>query len=751
MIKKRQAKGISLALVAALSGGIVPISFDQTQVAYAAVAEKSELTREEAVKRVEELITIPQGATLDDVRYEEPHPTWGNNFATWNLNWRGSDDLFINATLEAKTGKLINFNIWNRKDKPEKEAGELSEEDASKIALAFLKRVAPDEVGSLSKPNEFVGNDYYRPFGLSQKNVHFTRVENEIPLLENGFNVVVNARKEVIGFDRKWTDAKLPEPTTKLTKEQGEKLLEELVKPSLLLKRIPNYTDLEDKNPNLYSLVYQYGVSDPMMIDAQSGIALNPVGTDYKTAKPIAPLGDTVKQTKPGDKVITQQEAQKIAEGWIKKFPGKYRSEGSHGGGASTDSAGVTIRNWSFQFVLDSSTNKKDRGIELRINERGEFVGYQNEAKNNLIFGEGLEKIDNPISWKTAEQKAVAFIKNIYSDRLGELYVMDQEPSAEVQKEMFDNEDQRTYSIRFGWLHKGIPIENEQMSIEIDPRDGEVVQFWTGREGFQGPEGKVDPVIDAKQAVEVESKEKRAMLTYFQAGFDYRYGIPSTNSKPILVFRYVGDAGAVDALTGKWINFSELQKQQSSPQDIANHPLKDIISYAIDHDILQVADGKVEPDRAVTRGEFVSVLIKMTNRIEFHSHHRSNLDEETIEFTFTDVPTKHPYRGFIQQAMQAGLIHSKKGNFEPDRPITRLEAAEMVVKFIRFETLLENKEIFNNPFTDVDSMSAPVAVIASSVGFIQPKSPKEFKPSQPLTRAEVAQIYHQLIEKFGEE
>ncbi|MGC5324259.1 S-layer homology domain-containing protein [Brevibacillus sp. SYSU BS000544] len=750
-MKKRQAKGISLALVFALSGGLVPVSLDQTPIAYAATAAKqSDLTREEALKKVAELIKIPVGATLENLRYEEAHPRWGNNFATWNFGWRGKDEQSISVTLEAKTGTLINYHIWYRNDNAEKGGTKLSEKETHKIALDFLEKVAPDVAGKLSEPNEFTGSDSYWLNGLEQQNVHFTRIENKIPFLENSIDVVINSKKEVVGFQRRWTDEKLPEATAKVTKEQGEKLLDEMVKPSLSFIRINDYIGRYGQNPNKYSLVYQYGASDPIMVDANSGSALTPSGVEFKTAKQITPLGDTSRPVKPKGAKISKQEAQKIAEEWIKKIPGKYQSAGSNGGGASSDESGVTIRDWSFQFIPENSTEKRDRGIELRINEYGEFVGFTNEAKNDVIFGESSSHIENPISWKVAEQNATALIKNLYSDRLGDIYAMDQEPSAEMQKQMF-KDGERAYSIRFGWLHKGIPVEDQSMSVEIDPRDGEPVQLHTGREGAQAPEGNTNPSIDAKQAVEVEGKEKKVMLTYFQAGFNYRYGGPVESTAPILVYRYVGDTGVVDANTGKWINFNELQKLQKSPEDLASHPQSDALSFAIEHSILQVTDGKVEPDRVVTRGEFVSALVKMTNRIEFHHRYRNDWDEETAEIQFADVPLKHPYYGFIQQAVQMGLIENSKGQFQPDQPMTRLQAAELIVNFVGYKPLLENKEIFANHFADVDAKSAPAAVIASSLGLIQPKSAKEFQPSEPLTRAELAQLYSQLIKKFGSE
>lgn len=47
--------------------------------------------------------------------------------------------------------------------------------------------------------------------GEQREFVTFTRVENEIPFLENGFRFIVDHNGEVMSFSREWYEGKLPD------------------------------------------------------------------------------------------------------------------------------------------------------------------------------------------------------------------------------------------------------------------------------------------------------------------------------------------------------------------------------------------------------------------------------------------------------------------------------------------------------------------------------------------------------------
>jgi len=89
----------------------------------------------------------------------------------------------------------------------------------------------------------------------------------------------------------------------------------------------------------------------------------------------------------------------------------------------------------------------------------------------------------------------------------------------------------------------------------------------------------------------------------------------------------------------------------------------------------------------------------------FH-YPRARLSEEESPFAFTDVETKHPQYGAIQKALQSGL--------------------------------------FVSAYPDVRQADAPAVAIVHSLGLL-PGNNKAFNPDAPLTRAEAAQLMQALL------
>lgn len=750
--KTRRTAKISLALFVLMGGWWGPSVVMTNQVAHAAVQNQNEITQDEAVNIAKSLLTIPSDAKKEQVRYEPAHPEWGQRYATWNLSWRTPSDEGISATLEARTGKLLNYYVWKKEDALKTSTKEVTPEAAEKVAEAFLQKAAKDTVGQLSKANEYKGNNFLSRNEIGRVGLRYTRVENGIPFLENGIDVVIDSNLQVTSFNRTWSNEPLPDAKATLSLEEAQKKLEEGINPSLQYTKLSNMYAGVGSGSNPFQLVYQYGSADPSMVHALSGELLTSTGQIVSKEKPVEPLGNTVRSDNETGKLITESEAQKIAEEWIKRFPGTFLSEGSHGGGSSSDEDGNETRHWSFAFTPANSTKTtREEGISLDISDRGELVGYENRTKQSIRYGGRAEKIDSPVPWTQAKEKAIQFVKNVYPDRLGELYLISKEPSAERLQSILEN-NRQNYEIRFGWLVDGVPVETVPLGIEIDPKDGEIIAMNNNRYENAAKVEKMTPKVDVKQAVEEELKQKKVTLTYFEPGFNYRFGEEmGVPTKPTLVYRLVGSNGVVDAVTGKWIDFEEVN-QKNVPQDIEKHPNKEALTYAVSHNILQVQDGKLEPDKLVTKGEFLSALLKIGRRYEFHTRFNQVFhDNEPVVVRYKDISEKNPYYGVIQQAVKYELLPNVSENLKPDEPVTRIEAAEFVIRFLGLDPVTKREEIFTVPFTDVSPADTPAVAIAYSLGLFSVKeNQKEFKPKQAVTKADIAVMYKQLMETFGQ-
>ncbi|WNC13590.1 YcdB/YcdC domain-containing protein [Brevibacillus brevis] len=735
----KMAAGMSLALVLTPTLGIpLPAA---PPVAYAAESASPHVTKEQAIGLAQKWIAIPQDYKQEDAMFLDAERERFFGQSSWQITWQDKkDESGIYVRIDAATGELLQYSRYDSSAKATSPSASISQEKALEVATDFLQRVtSADERKELAKPNQYGPLRFYST-DISEHAFTFTRVENGLPFLENGFQVVVDRSGEVSSFTREWTKGELPEPTSVLPVEQAEKLLAEKAGPSLLYKELSSMTGAYDQDSGKYKLVYEYSPRDPQFVDAVSGAVVNALG-QLAESKGVQPLGTTVSPQDDSRTRVTKEQAQQIAEQLIKKLPGEYRSEGSRGGGGRSGPGGIEVRNWKFDFTPLHTKGKPGDTVQVRIDDRGQLDEFSTSERAR--FREDGAKIEKAVSWKEAEASAAALVKNLLSDRLGEIYLLDQQPSDEdLQNQL---ERGRAYEIRFGWIKDGVPIEDAEFFVQVNPQSGEAELLEVRPEDRTYLAGDKRKAIDASAAKKAERQQKSVMLTYYTPQ-QRHVQMPAANQKVMLVYRYVGDQGVVDGLTGEWISFKQEQKKQR-PGDIADHPQQEALEFAQRMGLLTAEGGSLEPDKQVTRGELAQMLARMTNRIEFHSSHVSSSDDEGENpFPFADVDDKHPQFAAIYKAVQYGLIPKEGSRFEPDKAVTRAQAADMFARLLGYGDLLDKPGIFVSPYSDVAKKDTPAVTILHSLGLLPGEQSQSFHPNDPVTRAEAAQLMKAVLE-----
>ncbi len=137
-------------------------------------------------------------------------------------------------------------------------------------------------------------------------------------------------------------------------------------------------------------------------------------------------------------------------------------------------------------------------------------------------------------------------------------------------------------------------------------------------------------------------------------------------------------------------------------------------------------DGKFEPDRYITRAEFVCALIKALK-----------LNTAGADVSFTDVTAGDWFMPYVAKAVAQGFVKGfEDGSFKPNDFVTREQMAVMVSNALQ---LTDGGE---TSFSDNDDISAWAS---DSVGKMYRKgyisgSNNEFRPLDSATRAEVSKI-----------
>lgn len=140
------------------------------------------------------------------------------------------------------------------------------------------------------------------------------------------------------------------------------------------------------------------------------------------------------------------------------------------------------------------------------------------------------------------------------------------------------------------------------------------------------------------------------------------------------------------------------------------------------------------PKKALTRAEFVTMLLRLVHGFT---------DLPVAASPFNDVPASKWYSDEIGRAAELGITDRKSGQFEPERAITREEAAIMSANAGSLATYGSAKRM---AFSDIAGLSADSlhAIQAVNEHKVMIGSDGKFSPKQTLIREQAAAILARL-------
>lgn len=148
------------------------------------------------------------------------------------------------------------------------------------------------------------------------------------------------------------------------------------------------------------------------------------------------------------------------------------------------------------------------------------------------------------------------------------------------------------------------------------------------------------------------------------------------------------------------------------------------------------APGKFEPNKKITRAEFVTML----NRV-------LKLDPVNAEVSaFWDVDSSDWFFGNVHAAMYVKVSEGTGTNsFSPNIQITRQEAAALLVRAMKQEAT--DDSYYGSPFEDLSeaaSWAVPFINKAYELRFIEGDN-GSFRPGDPITRLETAVLLNRIV------
>ncbi|WP_179030875.1 Ig-like domain-containing protein [Paenibacillus kribbensis] len=221
--------------------------------------------------------------------------------------------------------------------------------------------------------------------------------------------------------------------------------------------------------------------------------------------------------------------------------------------------------------------------------------------------------------------------------------------------------------------------------------------------------------------------------------FDPKTGVLS--SVPVVIRNVNGQTEAI--IKSNHNSIYTVVSADKKFKDLENHwAQKDVEMLANKLIVKGVQPDIFEPNRAVTRAEFVALLVRGLG-----------MQEKQLTEHFTDVKEDAWYAGNIGAAMEAGLIRGY-GNqsFGPEKVITREEIAVITEKAVHYAQALDagsSSEKYKEMYSDASTVSpwAQEAMAqATEQGLIKGVSPDLLAPKQQATRVEATSILKRFLQ-----
>jgi hypothetical protein len=738
----------SLLAVAIATGVMLPYNVLAQEVQASATvsaqaSQATKITKEEAIQIAKSVISIPDTYTNSQVELEN------NKYlgrAVWRLYWNldrpGDDYGSITVSIDANDGTIMNIDYWSREmernnvlpakldtGKLLKEANDFIKKNYGKYANEL--KVDPDSLESFTRGNTpYMANSLY-----------FARQHDGIPVNDQGLRIMYDKKGKLRGLHFNWDSLQFESRSG--VKSEAEILREVGQSLELELAFLPNLSRPGGKielayAPKLKSVNDVYSVVPNLLIDAKTGKQIS--GMNGREVSSLPSVDTPLSKEKISVPEVKLDEAGAIAK--VKELgledssmeiqQKNYREEGE-----------PYKRNvWDIQWRGKDGLNKyMQTSFDAHT---GELIGFYRYGMQYEMKMQDPQKIKVNVTADQAQKKAEAFVRKAAPGKLNKLYMVEAVPS-------YVNGDENkviSYEVSFVRKENGIRVVGEGVFVTVDAENGDITNYnmnWS----------KLDfPSANNVMKVE-EAKEK--VLSLLKA--DLRYNVfPAYNpiptnqprkAKPVYSLTVkaagrpaeFGNTSYLDARTGEWKAYGNQVVNNGQPvTDIAGHVWQKELQEMIDSNLLEVKDGKVNPDQKLARAELVQVLyIAAGQPYDFYVPQQSSF--------FNDVKDDSEYKTAVLWALQNRLLSREESSFRPNEPATREFLAELIVRGLGYGKLAAREGVFDTKFADEESIKKKgYAALVNRLNIMEINAKKQFEPNRQVTKAEAAVAVYRYLQ-----
>ncbi|RJE85551.1 S-layer homology domain-containing protein [Paenibacillus sp. 1011MAR3C5] len=725
--------------------------------------EKGSIDKAQAEKLLRQYINIPSDYKLQSSnsssikKHKGSSPVWGMEFVkTVNGKRQGS----IYASIDADSGQLLSFESYtNQANAKPVYPLKVNREAAQKLAADFISEIAADYTSQVTF-NTDAGVHVLPPLsGEVRHELRYDRMVNGIPYIDNYIQLSIDSEGHVLQFRLEWDDTIVfPASVKPISQEEASASIRKHAVPELAYF-IP-YSG-QKKEPVLY-----YGVQ-PVVINAETGGQLPGNGYSAYNRQEVSkePLSAEPLAKPPLPVTLTQEEAAAAVE---KAFAlaQEYKLQNASFS-EYVNEADKSSTRWNLEW--SAKKDGKDIGfvhasVDGRTGAISEFYSYQN--------GKGGEAAEGGITLDKAVERAIDIVKKQLPWQTHEIYL--QKPAEDRYKDRTP-EEIGSYYITFVRKVHGATVTYDHISVAIHAMTGAVENYSANLSDYAYPE-QAPKTVDRNVILDRFEEYYNIGLTYrlfseyrlngepipvekyqtlLAAGLDDTEEI-TQQSKVELVYQQMSkprpENVVLDAITGEWrSNETGEPTQLEIPKatDAEGHWAEESLGLMVAYKALDLVEGKVRPNEAITRGELIKMLVLARSGGRQFAYDTAS-EAGLSKASFNDVAADSAYFAYVESALQQNLIDLGDGSFNPDAKVSRDEMAELIVRALGYNSLADYDHIFKANFKDSKDI-ANTGQAAIVVGLrIMNLTDGKFLPKKQVTRAEASIAFFRYLQKRAE-
>ncbi|GED69047.1 hypothetical protein BRE01_27490 [Brevibacillus reuszeri] len=706
-----------------------------------AATSNVKLSKEAALAIASKLVPT-SGLELSNVSLRSSD-SW-RTFPEWSFSWvkkeANSEDIKLsyNISIHADTGELTGYSRYDRSASNLPYAKRISYQEAKSQAQSFLEKYNAGKaeetrlyLRDMPEPKTPLNNDI-------SYNFRFVRLVNDVLFPDNGVDISVNGAGTVMNYSLSWNDVDFEKASNLISEDEAEKKLFEITNPTLSYL-LPWERSGADRNKPVLGYLNPFTI----YVDATDGTALSSSLTPRTSNNDPVPASTKKLPARHSGKALSQDDAVKMATSLFDLSDYKLRASNY----SETDYRGKRPV-WNLEFISENKSDARYAYVSIDA-ATGDIYSYNKD----LPLSSEKEKSTKKQSPQKLNEKAMEAIRKWTPTSANVLYLNDNNAG---QEEIYNSD---RYSVSFSRYIGEIAAATGSAYFTFDAESGEILSYTTDIGSETYPE-QPPKHISAEEAIDTWWKEAEVEAVYMLAPVSPEDQkrmqqqpnyVPKRSAK--LVYRVtttpLDQPYFLDAGTGEWRSFASgknLSLHRAAPEDLKGHPAEKELMLMYEYDALSLENGKIMPQKQITRGEMIEMLIISLNQGRYYPMYAADR-----KATYSDVANGSRYFSAVEAAVDRGLLDKNASKLNPDEAINREELADMIVRALGYSKLADYSGMFQSQLTDIaNTKHRGSIVIATTLGIV-PTDKQKFEPQATVSRADAAITFTRFLEKRGEQ